>query len=106
MLIGTEIKKIREINKVSQDEMAKKIGINRNQLSRIETNKSEPSASTIKSLCEIYNIDVEELLQIRKINKTENLSNEILELCKYLNEDDLNFILRIIYSIYNERGKR
>ena len=42
MSIGTEIKKFRETNKLSQNDMAQTIGINRNQLSRIETNKSEP----------------------------------------------------------------
>lgn len=106
MSIGTEIKKFRETNKLSQNDMAQKIGINRNQLSRIETNKSEPSASVLKSLCEIYNINIEKLLHIKRNNNIENLSNEILESCKYLNEEDLNFVLRIIHSIYNEREKR
>ncbi len=65
MSIGTEIKKFRETNKLSQNDMAQTIGINRNQLSRIETNKSEPSASVLKSLCEIYNINIEKLLHIK-----------------------------------------
>ena len=106
MSVGTEIKKFREINKISQNEMAQRIGINRNQLSRIETDKSEPSASTLKALCEIYNLNIDELLQIKKFDNTESLSNEILELCNYLSKDDLNFILRIIHSIYNEREKK
>ena len=41
MDLGSKIKNIRYNNNVSQDEMAKILKINRNYLSRIETNKSE-----------------------------------------------------------------
>ena len=40
--------------------------INRNYLSRIETGKSEPTSGILKQIAEIFNIDLNSLLDIKE----------------------------------------
>lgn len=47
MNFGDKIKYLRKKDNMSQQELANKLKINRNNLSRIETGKSEPNASLI-----------------------------------------------------------
>ena len=47
MDLGTKIKNIRYNNNLSQEDLAKILKINRNYLSRIETNKSTPTAEVL-----------------------------------------------------------
>ena len=47
MDLGSKIKNIRYNHNISQEEMAKILKINRNNLSRIETNKSLPTAEIL-----------------------------------------------------------
>lgn len=48
MKLGEKIKLLRKGKKISQEELANMLKINRNYLSRIETGKSEPTSSVIK----------------------------------------------------------
>ena len=59
MDLGTKIKNIRYNNNISQEEMAKILKINRNNLSRIETNKSLPTAEVLTKLAKNFNISID-----------------------------------------------
>ena len=48
--------------------------INRNFLSRIETGKSDPNAGILKSIAQIFNVDLNSLLDI---NNSEEQGNKI-----------------------------
>lgn len=52
MEIGDNIKKIRKEKKLTQQELAKKIGISRSYLSDVENNRYNPSSKTIESFAE------------------------------------------------------
>ena len=43
MTLGEKIRNLRNNNNISQDKLAKMLNINRNNLSRIETDKSVPT---------------------------------------------------------------
>ena len=102
MKLGEKIKLLRKGKKISQEELANMLKINRNYLSRIETGKSEPTSSVLKNIAKIFNIDLNSLLDINN-NDIENTDKikYIVENCKYLNDSDLDFIVRII-SIMRE----
>lgn len=97
MKLGEKIKLLRKGKKISQEELANMLKINRNYLSRIETGKSEPTSSVLKNIAKIFNIDLNSLLDINN-NDIENTDKikYIVENCKYLNDSDLDFIVRII----------
>ena len=102
MDLGSKIKNIRYNNNISQDEMAKILKINRNYLSRIETNKSLPTAETLMRLAESFNISVDSLLGIDLDGEnTKEVKNDkiqkINQYCEYLSNSELDFIINILY---------
>ncbi|MFI3230016.1 MAG: helix-turn-helix transcriptional regulator [bacterium] len=71
---GKRIQKFRKLNGLSQEELADKIGISRQAVSKWESNQSTPSLENLVALASIYNISVDELLGIE--NK---VINDVLE---------------------------
>ena len=106
MKLGEKIKLLRKGKKISQEELANMLKINRNYLSRIETGKYEPTSSVLKNIAKIFNIDLNSLLDINN-NDIENTDKikYIVENCKYLNDSDLDFIVRIISIMREEYVK-
>lgn len=103
MTLGEKIRNIRHNNDMSQDELAKNLRINRNYLSRIETDKSFPTSDILYSLAEIFGISIDNLLDINKIGQDDNSRKEkIAKITKYSNNltsQELDFILKIIKTM-------
>lgn len=57
-----KLKKLREKRGLSQAEVAHEIGISRQMYNKYERGDTEPSLSVIKSLCTLYAVSYEELL--------------------------------------------
>ena len=103
MKLGEKIKYLRKSKGISQEELATMLKINRNFLSRIETGKSDPNAGILKSIAQIFNVDLNSLLDI---NNSEEQGIDkikyITENCKYLQDKDLEFIVRIMSVMREE----
>jgi transcriptional regulator with XRE-family HTH domain len=74
--IGKFIKKIRKDNHLTQKELADKLGVTYQAVSKWETGKNIPDIATMKLISEEFNINIDELLdgqkqikEPRKINK-------------------------------------
>lgn len=106
MKLGEKIKLLRKDKKISQEQLANMLNINRNFLSRIETGKSEPTSSILKNLALIFNIDLNSLLDINseEFDNTKKIKY-IAENCKLLHDKDLDFIVRIISIMREEYVK-
>lgn len=111
MDLGTKFKNIRHNNSISQEEMSKILKINRNYLSRIETNKSLPTAEVLTRLAESFNISIDSLLGIDldgkdKEEEKANKIKKITQYCSYLNNSELDFLLNILCVMSNNaKGK-
>ena len=106
MKLGEKIKLIRKSKCISQEELASTLKINRNFLSRIETGKSEPTASILKNIAKLFNIDLNSLLDVKNIpTDSDDKIKYITENCKNLNEKDIDFIIRIISVMKEEYVK-
>ena len=106
MKLGEKIKSLRKSKGVSQESLATMLKINRNFLSRIETGKSEPTSSILKQIAEIFNVDLNSLLEIEdEENKNTDKIKYIVDNCKYLHEKDLDFIVRIMSIMREEYVK-
>ena len=106
MDLGTKIKNIRYNNNASQEEMAKILGINRNYLSRIETNKSLPTAEVLTRLAENFGISVDSLLGINLDGKDgaqmrANKIKKITQCCSYLSNSELDFLVNVVCVMSN-----
>lgn len=106
MKLGEKIKQLRKNKKISQEELANMLKINRNFLSRIETGKSEPTSSILKKIAVIFKVDLNSLLEVDEdgYNTTEKIKY-IAENCKQLHEKDLDFLVRIISVMREEYVK-
>lgn len=106
MKLGEKIKQLRKSKGISQETLAALLKVNRNYLSRVETGKSEPTATILKQIAEIFNIDLNSLLEINTNNQDNGEKIKyIINGCKYLHEKDLDFIVRIITVMKEEYVK-
>ena len=106
MDLGERIRNIRYSNNISQVEMAKILEINRNCLSRIETNKSLPTAEVLTKLAEKFNISIDSLLEINLDGKEGEVAKagkikKITQYCNYLNNAELDFIINVLCVMSN-----
>ena len=107
MEFGSKIQMLRKSQGISQENLAAILKINRNNLSRIETGKSEPTLSIIKNIVNYFNIDVVSLMDLEKSSiDTKEKIKKIGEECNYLLDNDLDFLLRIISVMREEYVKK
>jgi transcriptional regulator with XRE-family HTH domain len=106
MDLGNKIKNIRYNYNISQEEMAKILQVNRNYLSRIETNKSLPTAEVLARLAEEFNVSIDSLLGINldgkegeeiKLKKIKKIS----QYCNYLSNSELDFVINMLCVMSN-----
>ena len=69
--IGNNIKKLRETNNMSQEELAESLHCTRQTISNYERVVSEPDIETIKKMTSVFNCDVKEIIEtnLKKDNK-------------------------------------
>lgn len=60
--IGKNIKNIRKSNKLSTQELADIVGVSRSQISKIETNSSNPSIDVLMKIAHALNCTVSEII--------------------------------------------
>ena len=93
MEFGKKIQMLRKSQGISQETLAAILKINRNNLSRIETGKSEPTLSIIKGIVNYFKIDVASLMDLKgNPMDTKDKIKKISEECNYLLDNDLDFI--------------
>ena len=106
MDLGNKIRNIRYNNNISQVVMAKILEINRNYLSRIETNKSLPTTEILTKLAENFNISIDSLLEINLDGKEgqaakANKIKKINQYCNYLSNSELDFVVNMLCVMSN-----
>ena len=62
MTFGEKIKKLRNDNRLTQDELAEKIYVTRTAISKWETDKGYPSIDSLKELSNLFHISIDELI--------------------------------------------
>ena len=78
MEIGKKIVKYRRKNKLSQEQLAEKIGVTRQTISNWELNTTKPDVTQIKNIAKVLNTSIDDLLDNNgngvksKINNIEN----------------------------------
>lgn len=106
MKLGDKIKLLRKNKGISQEELSTILNINRNFLSRIETGKSEPSATILRNIAKLFNVDLNSLLDVKNTpSENSDKIKYITENCKHLDEKDLDFIIRIMSVMKEEYVK-
>lgn len=68
--LGGKIKKLRKAQGLSQEKVAAELGLSRQAVSKWESDQSQPDLENVIKLCRIFQISVEELLDMQS-EKTE-----------------------------------
>ncbi len=119
MDIGEKIKEIRTKKGLTQKELADKLNVTYQAVSRWENGDAEPSISTIKEMCGIFECPIDELLGMEKqeeVEKEENVkvvekvivqeAKPILAMCDHCKKAiyDENDIVRVDENVREHRG--
>ena len=116
MTFGETLKRLRQRNNISQDELAKKLNVKQYVISSWEIERSEPNIEQIKFLSTFFNVPTDYLLgkdiiivsdekefkivtNHFKQDINDDVINEVIKLLEELNEKDKNKIVKIIENV-------
>ena len=113
MELGNKILELRKKEKLSQEELAEKINVTRQTISKWELNETTPDIKQAKELSKIFKISLDELtandiksIMEEKISNTEKLAGLVLKVSKWLGVcflatlivDVISFIVYLIFK--------
>ena len=116
MEIGKKIMELRKKNNLSQEELAEKIGVARQTISKWELGETSPDIKQAKELSKIFNVSLDELtnndikdILVEKTSNTEKLAGLMLKLVKFaiifmVAVPILLIALRIIFKNINDKN--
>lgn len=116
MEIGKKIMDLRKKNGLSQEELAEKVGVARQTISKWELGETSPDLKQSKELSKIFNVSLDELVNndiknvlVEKTSNTEKLAGLILKLLKLMIifiivVPILLIVLRIIFKSIHENN--
>ena len=91
MKFGKKIMELRKKSGLSQEELAEKVGVARQTISKWELNETSPDLKQAKELSIIFNVSLDELVNndiknilVEKTSNTEKLATLILKLIKIM----------------------
>lgn len=61
-MLSTELKRLRAIHKLTQAELAQKVGFSQQAIARWETDRSTPDPDTLIKLSKVFGVTVDELV--------------------------------------------
>ncbi|NLC48436.1 MAG: helix-turn-helix domain-containing protein [Tenericutes bacterium] len=76
--IGKFIKYIRKQNNLTQQELAKKLGVTFQAVSKWENGKNIPDISILKEISKEFNVDINEILEGKRISKKNKRTNNLI----------------------------
>ena len=96
--IGQRIRKIRKAHKLSQDELASKVGISTTHMSHIETGNTKLSLPVLVDLSDALEVRVDDLLFDSPRDSVSSTGDELQQLLDGCNSQQAKVILDIAKS--------
>lgn len=106
MTFGETLKRLRQRNNISQDELAKKLNVKQYVISSWEIGRSEPNIEQIKLLSTYFNVPTDYLLGKDVIIISDEKEFEIVtnHFKQDINDDVINEIVKLLEEL-NEKNK-
>lgn len=89
MNLGKKIAELRKKNNLSQEELAEKVGVARQTISKWEIGDTTPDIKQVKIISKIFNISIDELVDndinnviVEKVSNTEKLAGITIKILK------------------------
>lgn len=106
MNLGNKIMTLRKKNNMSQEELAEKVGVTRQTISKWELEETSPDITQAKTLSNIFKVSLDELVNndlnsiiVEKVSNTEKLAGIIIKILKVFGILIITFILLMIFLI-------
>lgn len=101
MNFGDNLKKIRKSHKMSQEDLAEKVNVSRQSVSKWETGDAYPEMNNILELCKIFHCKINDLIHTN-MDDFNSLDKDIIMKVVKLNNDDqkkVKFVSNILFMI-------
>jgi transcriptional regulator with XRE-family HTH domain len=103
-IVSDNIKRLRELKKLSQKEVALDVGIPQGQYSRIENGKVEPTISTLEKFAKVFEVSISELFKSNQIEEQLNLPlMEKIKMLDKLDDDEKEALFKIIDAMISKK---
>ena len=98
-LFGRRLKELRTKNKITQEKLAEIIGVEQQQICRIEKGGCFTTIYNLERLSKALNVPVDELFNFSHQKETDVLLSELHELLKEASAEQIKMIYRIVNDI-------
>lgn len=98
VVIGRKFKEYRKSKRLTQFELAEKVGLNEKQISRIEAGLNYPTYLTFIKLLEVLEINISDFTQQAPLTNNP-LQDEIMHLIKTANDAELKTYLDVLKAL-------
>ena len=94
MKLSNNLKNIRKENNLSQEQLAEKLGVSRQAVSKWESGQSYPEMDKVLLICKLFNYNIDELMNenVKEVNETKQSK---VNINKYV-EDFFEFITKTV----------
>lgn len=94
MNLSENLKRIRKDNNLSQEQLADKLGVSRQSVSKWESGLAYPEMDKVLQICKIFNLNIDELLNqnLKEVNEIKQSKNNVN---KFI-DDFLDYITKTI----------
>ncbi|MEF9892189.1 helix-turn-helix transcriptional regulator [Anaerorhabdus sp.] len=103
MSIGSKLSELRKKNNYSQEDLAEKLNVTRQTISKWELDETSPDLNSAKQLSIIFQISLDDLVDndiknivVEKVSNTEKLAGIIIDTLKVIG---IGFVILIILAI-------
>lgn len=87
MRYGDRLKKLRESKKLSQQQLAEKLNINRSTYARYELNQTQPDYETLQRLADFYDVSTDYILTGINTKLTEKDERDVAKRMEKIKQD-------------------
>ena len=97
-LLGRRIKELRTRKRMTQEELAERVGIGDRNLSKIECGNNFITAETLSNILSALDVEAVELFDFKHLSDTEELKKELIEAIQ-MNKVDINLLYKFYQSV-------
>jgi len=105
MSFGKTVSELRKQHKISQEELAKNIGVHQNVIGRYEREEAKPSIDIATKLADIFKVSLDYLVGKTELLVDEDISERILTIQKLPDTDKEHILFTIDAMIRDAKAR-
>lgn len=99
--IGERVQYYRELSGLKKVELAKKVGVDPSQITKIENNSSNPALDTLFKICHALDVTPAEFFSFTREELTPE-QKELLKQSKSLTKDQIDLLNKLLHSFQKD----